>query len=330
MNSKTALPFWKFLRYGAESAAFFPFMAFFKVMGIDAASAVGGFIGRHLFYRLSVTNTARANLRAAYPGMNDAEIEQIVREMCDNLGRVVGEYPHLDKLTLGRGARIEVDGLEIADEAMASGKGVMFISGHFANWETMPIAAALHGYDSGLVYRPPNNPFVARWIERQRAKLGPKELITKGVQGTRRIFTLLRRGKSILMLVDQKTGEGVAAPFFGRDAMTTPVPASFALKLGAILLPASAERIGGAHFRARIHKPIAFTPTGDYERDVVGLTAKINEAIEAIVRARPSQWLWIHRRWPGPRDKIKKNNKRNSHPLGGSGVGVEREGSSLT
>ncbi len=330
MNSKTAPTFWKFLRYGAESAAFFPFMAFFKVMGIDGASAVGGFIGRHLFYRLPVTNTARANLRAAYPGINDAEIEQIVREMCDNLGRVVGEYPHLDKLTFGPGARIEADGMEIADEAMASGKGVMFISGHFANWETMPIAAALHGYDSGLVYRPPNNPFVARWIARQRAKLGPKELITKGVQGTRRIFTLLRRGKSILMLVDQKTGEGVAAPFFGRDAMTTPVPASFALKLGAILLPASAERTGGAHFRAKIHKPIEFTPTGDYQRDVVELTAKINEAIEGIVRARPSQWLWIHRRWPSPRDKIKKNNKRNSQALGGSGVGVEREGSSLT
>ena len=135
----------------------------------------------------------------------------------------------------------------------ASGKGVMFISGHFANWETMPvIAAGQLGYESALVYRPPNNPFVDRWISRQRAKLGPKEQITKGAQGTRRIFTLLRRGKAILMLVDQKTGEGVPAPFFGRDAMTTPAPASLALKLGAILLPASAERIGGAHFHVRI------------------------------------------------------------------------------
>jgi KDO2-lipid IV(A) lauroyltransferase len=132
------------------------------------------------------------------------------------------------------------------------------------------------------------------------------------------------------MLVDQKTWEGVPAPFFGRDAMTTPAPASLALKLGAILLPASAERIGGAHFRVKIHKPIEFKPTGDYERDVLALTAKINEAIEAIVRAQPSQWLWIHRRWPGPRDVIKMNGKRNGHALGGSSERVERDGSSLT
>ena len=101
MNKPPARPLWKTLRYGAESAAFFPFMAFFKLLGIDAASAVGGFIGRQVFYRLPVTNTARANLRAAYPDMSEAEIEKTVRAMCDNLGRVVAEYPHLGKLTWG-------------------------------------------------------------------------------------------------------------------------------------------------------------------------------------------------------------------------------------
>jgi len=330
MNKPATPTFWKTLQYGAEAALFFPFMAFFRLLGIDAASAVGGFIGRHIFYRLPVTNTARANLRAAYPDMSDAEIEKTVREMCDNLGRVVGEYSHLDKLTLGDGGRIALEGKENGDAAAASGKGVMFISGHFANWEALPITGNLLGYEGALVYRPPNNPFVDRWISRQRAILGPKEHISKGAQGTRRIFTLLRKGKSILMLVDQKTWEGVPAPFFGRDAMTTPAPASLALKLGAILLPASAERIGGAHFRVTIRKPIEFMPSGDYQRDVLALTAKINQAIETMVRAHPSQWLWIHRRWPGPRDAIKTNGKRGAQALGGSGERVEREGSSLT
>jgi KDO2-lipid IV(A) lauroyltransferase len=330
MNRPATLTLWKTVRYSAEFAAFFSFMAFFKLLGIDVASAVGGFIGRHIFYRLPPIRTARENLRAAYPDMSEAQIEKTVREMCDNLGRVVAEYPHLDKLTLGAGGRIELEGQEIGDAVAASGKGVMFISGHFANWETMPVIASLLGYESALVYRPPNNPFVDRWISRQRAKAGPKEHISKGAQGTRRIFTLLRRGKVILMLVDQKTAEGVAAPFFGRDAMTTPAPASLALKLGAILMPASAERTGGAHFRVKIHKPIEFTSSGDQERDVPALTAKINEAIESFVRARPSQWLWIHRRWPSPRDKIKKNSRRNGQALGGSSVGVEREGSSLS
>jgi len=320
------MSFARTLRYLAESAAFFPLMGVFRLLGIDAASATGGFIGRHVFYRLPPARTARANLKAAYPDKCAEEIERITREVCENLGRVVAEYPHLDKLTIEPGGRIEVDGVEHITRAKQSGKGVMFISGHFANWETMPVTAEKLGLEGAIVYRPPNNPFVDRYISRMRASGGPKEQISKGAQGTRRIFTLLRRGKCILMLVDQKTWEGVPAPFFGREAMTTPAPASLALKLGAILLPASAERLDGAHFRVKVHPPVEFVPTGDSEQDVLDLTAKINATIEAMVRERPSQWLWIHRRWTMKRDLIKM--KRQA--LGGSGVRVEREGSSLT
>jgi len=314
------------LRYLAESALFFPLMGFFRVLGIDRASVAGGFIGRHLFYRLPPAKTARANLQMSYPDKSAIEIETIVRAVCENLGRVVAEYPHLDKLTIEPGGRIEVTGVENIEAAKRSGKGVMFISGHFANWETMPVTAVCLGLEGAIVYRPPNNPFVDRYISRMRARGGPKEQISKGAQGTRRIFTLLRRGKCIFMLVDQKTWEGVPAPFFGRDAMTTPAPASLALKLGAILLPASAERAGGARFKVKIHEPVEFTPTGDNERDVLALTAKITATIEKLVRERPSQWLWTHHRWNTPRDLIKM--KRQA--LGGSGVRVEREGSSLS
>jgi len=301
------LGFGQRLRYAAEAAPFFLYMGLLKLMGIDAASAVGGWIGRNIFYRIKpVVDRARDNLTAAYPGMSGDERERIVREMCDNLGRTVAEYPHLDKLNLrGADPRLEIAGTEHAEAAIAAGKGLMFISGHFANWEAMPVMATQLGYEGGLVYRPPNNPYVDRYISRMRASAGPKIQITKSAQGTRRIFTLLRRGLAILMLVDQKTDQGVAAPFFGRDAMTTPAPAALALKLGSALLPASNERVKGARFRMTIHPAIAFTPTGDHEADVVALTGKINQAMEQCVRVRPSQWLWIHRRWTTPRDALK-------------------------
>ena len=121
---------------------------------------------------------------------------------------------------------------------------------------------------SGEVYRPLNNPFVDRWMVRQRMANGPKEQIAKGAQGTRRIFTLLRAGKAILLLVDQKTNEGLPVPFFGRVAMTTPAPAVLALKLGAIVLPASNERLSGARFRMTVHEPIAYEATDDHDSDV--------------------------------------------------------------
>jgi len=301
------LPLKDILRFRAEAAPFFLFMGIFRLIGIDAASAFGGFIGRHVFYRITpVIDRARANLKAAFPAMERAEMEAIIREMCDNLGRTVAEYPHLDKLRLtGANPRLEIVGTENAEAAIARGKGTMFISGHFANWEAMPVTATALGYEGGLVYRPPNNPYVDRYISRMRASAGPQTQISKGAQGTRKIFTLLRRGLAILMLVDQKTEQGVPAPFFGRDAMTTPAPAALALKLGAALLPTSNERLKGARFRMRIRPALEFTPTGDHEADVLALTARINQAIEECVRERPSQWLWIHRRWTTPRDATK-------------------------
>ena len=297
------LSFSQKLRYGGEAAAFRAFMGFFRLLGLDGASAVGGFIGRQIFARTRVTRRARENLQAAFPEKSAAEIETILTAMWDNLGRTIAEYAHLDKFIASNnpGARLFVTGDGISDAEVAKDSGTLFLSGHFANWELMPIAAAQWGYQGALVYRPPNNPYVDHYISRQRALRGPREQISKHF-GTRRIFSLLRGGQAIYMLVDQKTNEGIAAPFFGRDAMTTPVPAALALKLGARIVLASNRRLGGAHFHVTVHAPLEFTPSGDQERDVRELTFAINARVEEMVRADPSQWLWIHRRWPTSRD----------------------------
>ncbi len=319
------------LQYGMEAAGFFTLMGLFRILGLDGASAFGGFLGRNVFYRTGVSNRARKNLRAAYPDMNDDELEAILVEMWDNLGRTISEYAHLEKLSMhGPDPRIAIEGIERADTALQSGKGVLFVSGHFGNWELMPFAAAQYGIEGGEVYRPLNNPYIDRWLVRRRMTLGPKDQIAKGAQGTRKIFTLLRGGKAILLLVDQKTGEGMPAPFFGRDAMTTPAPAALALKLGSIILPASLERLRGSRFRMRVHPAVEFAPTGDSEADTLALTVEINKRIEELVRYRPSQWLWIHRRWPNPGDKPRTRRGLDAQALAGAGVRVERDGSSLT
>jgi KDO2-lipid IV(A) lauroyltransferase len=300
------LSFGQKLRYGAEAAAFFTMIGFFRLFGTDTASALGGWIGRTIFYRTGTSKRARANLEAAYPEKSVAEREAIIVEMWDNLGRTTAEYAHLGKFSIhGDKPRLTVTGTQYAQDAIASGKGVIFVSGHFANWEMMPFTAHQLGYESGEVYRPLNNPYVDRWMVRQRIANGPQEQISKGAGGTKRIFTMLRAGKCILLLADQKTNEGLPAPFFGRDAMTTPAPAALALKLGTIVLPASNERLGGARFRMKVYPAIDFTPSGDHDKDIHALTIKITEAIEQLVRERPSQWLWIHRRWPKDGDKMR-------------------------
>jgi KDO2-lipid IV(A) lauroyltransferase len=293
------------LRYGAEAVLFFLFMGFFRLLGVDAASAVGGAIGRHVLAHLGWARKARQNLAMAFPEKSEAEREALVTQVCDNVGRTAAEYAHLDKFQMGgNDPRIAAERLDIAETAR--GKGALLLSGHFANWEIMPIAATEFGLDGAIVYRPPNNPYVDRVITRARAWKGYKEQISKH-HGTRRIFTILRGGKAILLLADQKTNEGIPAPFFGRDAMTTPAPAALALKLKVPVYFASNRRAfnhgrGGARFIITMHEPLDFTPSGDYDQDVRDMTAAINARLEAIVRADPGQWLWIHRRWPTDRD----------------------------
>jgi KDO2-lipid IV(A) lauroyltransferase len=308
MSSKApaSMPLGERLRYSAEAAAFFSFIGLTRLVGLRASSAMGGWIGRNIFYRVKpIMDRARENLRAAFPEKSDAEREQIIVEMCDNLGRTVSEYGHLAKFSMhGDNPRLEIVNSELGHAAYGSGKGVMFFSGHFANWEMMPFVAAQLGFEGGEVYRPQNNPYIDRWLVDQRKTNGPKDQLAKGVQGTKRIFTLLRRGKAIFLLTDQKTNEGIAAPFFEREAMTTPAPAMFALKLGSILLPTVNERVdGGRRFRMTIYPPLQYTPTGNHDRDVHALTCLINDAVEKMVRANPAMWLWIHRRWPTSRDQ---------------------------
>lgn len=329
MARAASLPLGRKLRYFGESAVFFAFIGLFRLLGVDMASALGGWIGRNIFYRTRITDRGRENLRAAYPSTSEAETERALLAMWDNLGRTVAEYAHLDKFHFtGANPRIEVANMESAVRVIAQGKGILFVSGHFGNWEIMPIAATEYGLEGGLVYRPLNNPYVDRWMVAQRRKHGPADQISKGAQGTKRIFTLLRAKKSIFLLVDQKTSEGVPAPFFGRTAMTTPAPAALALKLGSVILPVSNERLNGARFRMTVHDPIAFEPSGDHDRDVLALTAAINAAMEKCVRYRPSQWLWIHRRWPKDGDKPRKRRGLEAQALAGAGVRVESEGSS--
>jgi KDO2-lipid IV(A) lauroyltransferase len=323
------LPLTSRLRYIAEAAGFFAMMSLFRLLGLDGGSAFGGFLGRYVYYHLPPAQRARESLKVAFPQKSDAEIEAIVIAMCDNLGRTVGEYPNLDKISIkGSDPRITVTGAELPAAAVATGKPLIFFSGHLANWEMMAIGSFQAGFPGGTVYRPPNNPFVDTWIAAQRAKCGSKELIAKGSQGVKRMFTFLRRNMPIYMLVDQKTNEGLAALFFGREAMTTPAPAALALKLDATLMPISLRRTGGARFHMQYHPPLKFVRSGNHEADILALTVRINAEVERMVREEPSQWLWVHRRWPTAKDQM--TNRRNTQPLGGSGVRVESEGSSLT
>ena len=296
------IPLGQKLRYGVEAALFFAFMGMFRVFGPETASSLGGWIGRNIFSLLPPDRVARANLAAAFPEMSADERNRIRRTMWDNLGRVVAEYPHLARFSpKGDDPRITYSlppGMTLDD---LKSKPVIFLSGHLGNWEMLPILAGQLGFDGAAVVRPPNNPYVAAWVARQRRINGPDTMIAKH-NAARGMLGQLRAGKMLCMLVDQKLREGIAVPFFGQDAMTTPAPAALALKTGARVVLAANRRLPGPRFHVTVCEPPAVTRTGDDAKDTHALTAAITLGIEEIVRADPGQWLWIHNRWPTTRD----------------------------
>jgi KDO2-lipid IV(A) lauroyltransferase len=270
---------------------------FFRLLPLDAASAVGGWLGRTVGPRLAMTRRAYANLRLALPDLTAVEHDGIVNRMWDNLGRNIGEYPHIKDFRLGPGERVEIEGLEHAESMRDDGAPGLFFSAHFGNWELLGPLAAKVRIVLHLVYRAPNNPRV-EWIFRVSRDNAGIELIPKGAAGARRLVELLRGGQHVAMLVDQKMNDGIAAPFFGLDAMTAPALAALALKYDCPVLPARVVRVRGARFRVIVEPPYKFARSEDRKADVLAAMIQVNGTVERWIRERPDHWLWLHRRWP--------------------------------
>lgn len=270
----------------------------FKLLPVDVASGLGGWLGRTLGPRFGITARARKNLARAIPELSEAEVRATVKEMWDNLGRTVAEYPKLHAFDCyAPGGRVEVVGAEHIDRARDDGKGGIFFSGHLANWEIIPLAAAQRGCPISLVYRSANNPAVNDMILEARRAVTETN-VPKGAAGARQMIDIVRKGGHLGILVDQKLNAGIAVPFFGRDAMTAPAVAQMALKFGIPLIPVSMVRLRGAHFRVTIHPPLEMPDSGDRAADVHAIMVEVNRLLEGWIRETPAQWLWLHRRWP--------------------------------
>lgn len=286
------------LAYPLEAALVGLFGALFRALPVDRASDLGGRIGRALGPRLPSTRTARRNLTRVFPEKTAAEIEAIVTAMWDNLGRVIAEYPHLDTLAdSGPGGRTEVVGLERMLSLRDDGVGGIVVGGHLGNWEVPPAVSRRLGLEVALVYRAPNNPIVARMLTDLRGAASSMH-VPKGAEGARQLIRILSRGGHAGILVDQKMNDGIAVPFFGRDAMTAPAAVQLGLRLGIPIVPLHTERLGGARFRITLLPPLEPPATGDRTADVRILMERMNALLEAWIRERPEQWLWVHKRWP--------------------------------
>ena len=287
----------RFILHPLQAVAVAAGYALFSLLPLDLASALGGWLGQTLGPRLAVSERAVKNLKRTFPEIEQTELTAIITGMWDNLGRTVAEYVHLGRLdTCGSPDRFEFIGDEYVEQLREDGKPGILFSGHFANWEILPLSMSQRGLPSDLVYRAANNRFL-EWLYTYRRSAAKGTLIPKGARGARQLLQAVKDGKHLGILVDQKMNDGIPVPFLGRDAMTAPAIAELALRFDCPVAPCRVERLEGARFRISVLPPMEIERSGDHQVDVFAFMTKVNACIEDWVRDRPEQWLWLHNRW---------------------------------
>lgn len=273
--------------------------AFFAILPMDIASYLGGLIGETFGPFLRSHKVMMRNLELIFPNMTKHQRTALAYRVWDNLGRTMGELPHLHKLKgVGSTERIKLSGHENVRRLLSQKKPIIFVGGHLSNWEVGPLAFHNLGIELAVAYRRLNNIWLNPLLKRIRRTSAARQ-IPKGNAGLKIMSKILQERGKVGLLVDQKMNTGIPVQFFGREAMTAPAAAALAYHYNCAIVPTRVERTGkGMHFRVTFLPPLELPHTGNRKADVAATMATINSILETWIRQRPDQWLWTHRRWP--------------------------------
>ena len=284
----------KKIKYFLEFIIIIFLFLIFKIMGLKLASFIGGKIGSFFGPFFRSRKLIISNILKAKPDLSSLEIKMIIHNMWDNYGRILSEYMFLKKF---RNSKFEknlvIEGKEILKQIKDNKEPVIFISGHFSNFELMAMQIEKSGINLSAIYRPLNNIFLNIIMESLRKKYICKKQIKKGITGIRDSLTLFKNGYSIALMIDQRVSEGIKSNLFNRQALTTTVPAQFVKKFNCKVVPIYIERVNGVNFKIKINTPIIYPKNTSIEK----ITDDLNLWLEKMILKNPNQWIWSHNRW---------------------------------
>ncbi len=266
----------------------------FKFLGLSFASYFSGkiisFVGP--FFRSK--ELIKSNILRALPDLNKKEVEKITKNMWNNYGRILAEYIFIKDF---RGSKfknnIEIKGQEILEKIKKNNEPVIFVSGHFNNFELMAMQIEKSGINLAAIYRPLNNKFLNFIMEKIRKKYICKNQIKKGISGTKQLLSFFKNKTSIALMIDQRVSQGIKSNFFKHKAFTTTIPAQFAKKFKCKIVPIYIERVKDVNFRLTIHDPLIYSA----DDSIDAITLNLNLVLEKLILKNPEQWIWSHNRW---------------------------------
>ena len=269
-------------------------MMIFKISGFRFSSFLGGKLFELVGPFFRSKKIIFSNLKRAFPNSDDDKLNDISKAMWNNYGRVFAEYLFIKKF---RNKKLEknitVEGKEILMNIKKDNKQVIFISGHFSNFELMAMQIEMVGIKLAAIYRPLNNIFLNSIMEKIRKKYICQNQIKKGLGGLKQLIKLTKNGYSTALMIDQRVTEGIKSNFFNQKAFTTSIPAQLIKRFDIEVVPVSIKRYENTKFRIKINKPINFSK----ESSIQNITDKLNIVLEEMIINNPEQWIWTHNRW---------------------------------
>jgi len=284
----------KKIKYFIEFLFIKLFFFIFKTIGYKNASNLGAKIGSIFGPLFRSKNLTKKNIRNCLKNINEKEINILIKKMWENYGRIFADYMYIEKFRLNKLKNyIKINGIKTLEKIKKEGKPVVFISGHFSNFELMAMQLELSGVKLSAVYRPLNNIFLNQTMEDLRRNFICKNQIKKGLGGVREIIKAFAQNSSVALMIDQRVSEGEKSLLFNKPTYTTTIPAQLIKKYKCPVVPIYIERKNNLFFDIIIEDPIYFNE----KEDIKNITLKLNNWLESKILLNPDQWIWTHNKW---------------------------------
>ena len=282
------------IKYFLQFLIIITLFALFKILGVKISSYISGKLFELIGPFFRSKKIIDENIKRAFPKIEQDKIAKIKSSMWNNYGRVFAEYMFIKNFRNNSlNKNIIVEGKEILEDIKKNNKKVIFISGHFSNFELMAMQIEKFGIKLATIYRPLNNIFLNSIMERIRKKYICKNQIKKGIGGLKELMKLNKNGYSTALMIDQRVSEGSKVNFFNEKAFTTTIPAQLIKRFNISIVPIFIERFDDIKFEMTVHRPINFSDDNSIE----DITENLNGIIEKMIIKNPKHWIWSHNRW---------------------------------
>ena len=286
----------KIIKYFFQAIIIYLFLIFAKLIGLKLSRNFFSYLFNKIGPFVKSNEIIAKNLNIFIGTYNENKKEKIIKDMWSNYGKTFIEYIFLKNFK-NNNLHVKIKGEDKLQKIINKNKPVIFVSGHFANFELMSMELTKRNIKLATIYRPLNNFFINPFMEYVRRKYVCKNQIKKGLPGVKDAINYIKNNFSVALMIDQRVSEGQKIPFFENMALTTTLPAQLATKYKLDIVPIYVARDEKDNFEIEIYEPIKNLNEQSSETDKLDLTIKLNKVLERMISKDPGQWIWTHNRW---------------------------------